>query len=145
MWKIERLPDHGDCGFGNSIGRELVEGCPYGLLGIGGAGESPTDRPAQIIDEDVVIARPAVGIETDAIQYFDHRADIDVEPGFFKHLANDGRTQRFSDFNGPAGQAPLAFKRFVSTPDQEDAVILDDDGPDPNDRPLRICPRIQCA
>src|SRR5439155_11182214 len=108
------------------------------VVGIRREREAPPSRPAKIVDQHVVILDAPAGIEPDPIEHLDDRADLDLEPGLFEHLAGDGRPQRLAHFDRTPGKAPFAFQRFVRATHQQYAIVADDDRPDADNRPLGI-------
>src|SRR5262245_15605133 len=90
----------------------------------------------QVVDEDVVILDAAVGIAVNTIQHLDDRDDPDRQAGFLLDLSNDGRLERLPQFHGPTGQAPFALQRRIPPFDEDDAIAMDDDGPDADHRTI---------
>ena len=74
----------------------------------------------------------------DAVENFDERPNVDVESGFFAHLACDRFSQRLADFDGAARKAPLPFERLVSTFHEHHAIAVHDHGTHTDDGPLGI-------
>src|SRR5204863_7254389 len=105
--------------------------------------EAPAGRPAKIVDQHVVILDAPAGIEPDPIENLDDRADLDLEPGLFEHLAGDGRPQRLAHFDRTPGKAPFAFQRFVRASPPQHAILADAALPDTDNRPLGIYSQTQ--
>ena len=69
-----------------------------------------------------------------AIEGFDDRADLDVEPGFFLDLAARRVGERFAELEQAARQRPLAFARLVRALDDQRLAVAHHDGADADDR-----------
>src|SRR5262249_4951123 len=100
-------------------------------------------RPAEEIEQHVVVEHAAIGVEPDAIENVHHRTDLDDEARLLPHLARDRDLERLAALHRPARQAPLAFQRFVRAAHEQHATAVDDDGAYSDDWTLRIAPRVQ--
>ncbi len=75
-----------------------------------------------------------------AIEDFDDWSDIDVEPRFLAHLPSHRDVESLAQFHGTAGNAPLAFQRLPASANQQNAVTIEHDGADADDRTRRKFP-----
>ena len=101
----------------------------------------PTNRPAQIVDQDVVIPDSAFGIEQDSIEDIDDGPNLDFEPGFFDHLSRQAGLQRFAQFEPAAREAPLSRQRFEAALHQNHFPFVEDDTAHADDRLGGVLPR----
>ena len=75
-----------------------------------------------------------------AIEDFDDWSDVDVESRFLAHLASHRDVESLAQFHGTAGNAPLAFQRLLASANQQNAVAIEHDGADADDRTRRKFP-----
>src|SRR5688572_4299834 len=88
--------------------------------------KTPSDGPAEVIDQHEVIADSSLFVPGDPIEDLDDRADFDCQPGFLEHLARHRRFECFPELDRPPRNAPLAGQRFVLALDDQDAPVLHD-------------------
>jgi len=120
------------------VAPEIPDGDPFERLRVGRARCLPSNWTADEVDQHVVVPRAALGVEADAFERRDRAADFDLETRLFAHFARDGRLERFSSFDGAAGDAPFAFERFASAPYEQHAIAVQDHRADTDDRTRRI-------
>src|SRR3546814_1047206 len=70
----------------------------------------------------------------DGVHHVDQRADLDVDAGLLCHLAPRGRRDALAQTLPATGQRPLALARRLAATDQQDAVALEDDDADADER-----------
>jgi hypothetical protein len=75
-----------------------------------------------------MILHAIVGVAEDSVEDSEKFAGFNDQPGFFLRFATGGFANQLSDFEDTAGDGPLALNRGMGTLDQDDFVILDDDG-----------------
>jgi hypothetical protein len=59
--------------------------------------------------------------------------DFDGEAGFFVDFAEEGGVEGFAGFDGAAGEGPDALVRGLGALDEEDLVVVEDEGADAED------------
>src|SRR3546814_2551281 len=74
----------------------------------------------------------------DGVHHVDQRADLDVDAGLLCHLAPRGRRDALAQTLPATGQRPLALARRLAATDQQDAVALEDDDADADERAVGI-------
>ena len=89
-----------------------------------------------------MIANATRVIRDDAVEYFDHGPDLNLQTGFFPHLASDALFQGFTELQGPPRQTPLPGQGFVPAIDEHYLPVLHDDGSDSDDRTLGVLPSV---
>src|ERR1017187_2912113 len=94
---------------GESAGSDLVSGeqaawDPGGAAGIVGRPKGSAGDAADVVDQDIVIFRGALGVVDDALEDFEHLQRLDFQAGLFAHLADDALFQRFAGFEYSAGE-----------------------------------------
>ena len=139
---VDRLSNDADGCVGDHVPRELVERRPFGRIGVRCAAEHATGRAAQKIDQDVVVFDAPVRIVEQQIQYVHDRADIDLEASFFANLTYDRGFDRLAELDSSSRQAPLALEWLVTALDQQDAIAVEDDRTNPDDRLGWILPHV---
>jgi hypothetical protein len=95
--------------------------------------ELTATRAAQIVDDHEVMLDAAVGSAVHAIEHLHNRSDRHLETGFFEYLARDRILERLAELHATAREAPLAFERFMTALDEQNALAVEDDSSDAHD------------
>ena len=138
---VDRLFDHRRCLWREAIPIELSGIDELSSCNIGAVSESSADRPAQVVDEHVVIAHFPLGIEQDAVEHVDHGTNLDFEAGFLEHFPGEAGLERLAKLEAAAWKAPLPRQRFESPLHEDDLSILNDDRTHADNRLAGILPR----
>ena len=119
---------------------------------VAGGARLAADAFAEVIEDDVVIARPcgsAAGnaarrtfaggrIRENSVEGFDQFDYPHGQAGLFLQFAGHAGVQRLAGFEQAAGNRPLAAQRFGAAAHQQGAAVVDDHAADANQRPLRV-------
>ena len=73
-------------------------------------------------------ADAAVGRQAQPVQHFHYGPNRNVEPRLLADLAHDRGIERFAELYRPAGQTPLALRRFLSAPNEQYRLAVHHDG-----------------
>ena len=119
---------------GEVIVREIGLGDPDHLAGVAGRRQAAADRSADVIDEDVVILGAAGIVGDDSLEDFEDGERSDFESGFLEDFTTDGGFEALAGFDEAAGQAPPTLEGLVATLDQENSIILENEGTDAEER-----------
>ena len=78
------------------------------------------------------------GIGEDAFQEGAQPQNLHFDAGFFQQFAVQGLLQGFTHLHRAAGKAPLTQGRLFAPAHQENLIPFKDNGPNPNNRLIRI-------
>jgi hypothetical protein len=114
--------------------RKFVARKPADFGGVAGGCEFAANLAAEEINQYVVILHALFGVAQDAVVDAEQLSGLDDESSLFAGLADSGFANEFADFQHSSGDGPLGLQRRVSALDEKDAVVLDDDGADSDQR-----------
>jgi hypothetical protein len=117
---------------------QFLAGQPMSSGSIGGATQRATRYAAEVIYKNVMESHSARFITDDAVENFYDLQRLNFEAGFFEHFASDALLQCLAHLERASRQGPFAFKRLLSTLDEQHLVFMNDDGSNANDRSLWI-------
>ena len=84
-------------------------------------------------------------VVVDALGPAEQRAADALEAGLLAELADDRLGQRLAGLDPPAGHRPLALRRAAAPADEEQPVVVDDDGADADDRARAVTTAARCT
>lgn len=119
-------------------GVQIIESGPAEIDGVAGARGGASGDAAEVIDENVVVLDATLFVAGDTVDDFDDGDGLDEEAGFFLNFAANALLQSLAELERPSGQRPLALERRVAALDEENAVLMEDDGSDADDGTVRI-------
>src|SRR5687767_269001 len=90
-----------------AVSLEIARIDQLGRGNIGSVVQYAAKRAAEVVNQHVVIAYLAFGIEEDAIEDVDDGSDLDLETGLFDHFSRESGLQRLPQLQSPAWEAPL--------------------------------------
>jgi hypothetical protein len=99
--------------------------CELRVVGPGHGGDiapgsrAAADCVAKIIQNDVVIFRPAGGIEQNPLEHFDQVEHAYFDPGLFSKFTTHSFDHRLTDLKHPARDRPFALQGRAAPSDQE--------------------------
>ena len=109
------------------------------------AASFPPARPAQIIDQHVVILRITSLVAHDALEDFDNLDDPNLEPRLLAHFAADSLFQPLARFHHATRYRPIAFQRLAPALHQQHAIPVQDDRAHAENRALGILAAISAG
>src|SRR5262245_34418706 len=74
----------------------------------------------------------------DAIEHAAHVDDANLDPALFHDLARDRLARGLAELDEAAGEAPLSEGRRLAASNQQDSVVMKDDGADTDARIVRV-------
>jgi len=77
-----------------------------------------------------MVSDSAIRLGVDAVHMAGQMQRTHGKPGFFLQFAPRGLLRRFTESLRAAGQAPRAFRRGVSAPNQQHRVLVENGDPD---------------
>jgi len=110
----------------NPAHRSSVRGCM----------QSAACDAAKIICNYIVVAHTAV-FTMNTVEEFDEFKNLDLEAGFFAHLADYAFDERFANLKHASGQGPLAFHGIAAPLDEQDTTMVHDHRANAYQRRLR--------
>ena len=81
------------------------------------------------------------GIAPDAVEHFNDGTHDDVERRLLAYLARERGFERLAELDDAARQAPFTLERFLPALHEQDAIAVEDDGADGDDRPVGVLPQ----
>src|SRR5215203_4816628 len=135
------LFDDRGCLRSQAISFEVVRIDELGGRDVGTMNQHAADRTAEIVDQHVVIAYLAFGVEQDAVEHIHDGADFDLESGLFEHFPRKPSLEGFSEFEPTTRKTPLPGQRLEPPLDDDNLAVLNDDGADTDDRLAGVLPR----
>jgi copper chaperone len=79
----------------------------------------------------------AIPVSNHAIEELDELKRFDAQAGLFEQLADHACFERLADLKQAAGKRPVPFERLAPAAHQQDALIVDDNAADSDQRTLR--------
>src|SRR3990170_2323704 len=95
-----------------TIAAQIARVDELGRSHVGAMSQRAANRAAQIVDEHVVIAYLALGIEQDPVEDVDNGTNLDLEARFFEHFPREPGFERLAELETAARQAPLSRQRL---------------------------------
>src|SRR5438270_3278018 len=83
-----------------------------------------------VVDQDVMVLGAAVLVSNYSLEDFELADGGEGESGLFQDLAAERFLEGFAGFDSPARQRPLPCERSLAATDQEDRVVLKNQGSD---------------
>src|SRR5208337_4484790 len=119
-------------------GGEIPFANPSHLANVGSCFGFSGDRPAQVVNQHVVILGAALVIGEDAVEDVQQLARFDLEPGLLQRLAADAVAKLLSQFQHSAWHRPLPLERLGGAAHQQSAAAIHDNGADSDDGLFRV-------
>jgi len=132
--EFKRLKDDRGGLFAEVVLREVLAADPASIQHVGTRFEAAAPSPADIIDDDIMIAdaRPIPG---DAVENRKDFEGLDVQSSFFLKLTAYTLGHLLAEFKQTPRNRPGAFERLAAPPNQQDSVPV-------NHHPAHTCNRM---
>jgi hypothetical protein len=118
---------------------EFIAADPPDIGAIVRGGEGAAGDAADVVHQNIVVFRPALGIAHDSFKNLEQTYRFDDESRLLENLTADPIGQCFAGFEHAAGERPKAPERLAATLREQDTrLVIEDERADSEHRPLGI-------
>ena len=125
----------------DAVAVDLVGAHPGHRVGIRARQRLAARGPADVVDDDEVIADPAGLVAMHTVEGLDDRAELHIESRLLPDFPAHGIGQRLTQIEQSARQRPLALPRLMRALDDQRLAVAHHHRADANDRMVGIFTR----